>query len=272
MMRSTGNLMRTLIVLPCLPASAAGDTGAGLAEALKQHYRLAAVRLGVNGESGVEPGSILTVRKSGIVSFGEKDASYAALCPSELERGVVRTPRNPACASLAPASRRLLKVNDRVCVTAIDVAESQGTVTFFLVTCNPSDLAHRTVAGRAVVVFHLDVGKVSAARTEELIGETLSEDEPQSAVAPKTAAAAPPPPLAPDAAPAAGAAEPPDFPTAPNPDTEGQAVAVGQSADQVQAILGPPDLIADLGAKTIYLYPTLKIFFENGKVSRIQQL
>jgi chemotaxis protein histidine kinase CheA len=53
--------------------------------------------------------------------------------------------------------------------------------------------------------------------------------------------------------------------TAPTP-----TVSLGQSIDQVRAILGPPQQIMDAGAKQIYVYRNVKITFINGRVSDIQ--
>jgi hypothetical protein len=47
-------------------------------------------------------------------------------------------------------------------------------------------------------------------------------------------------------------------------------VSLGQTMDQVKAILGPPQQIMDAGAKQIYLYSNVKITFINGRVADIQ--
>lgn len=254
MSRVAAGLISVLTAVVCFSVWAADESG--LAEALRQHYKLASPRLSVNGDSTIEPGTILVVRKEGIVSFGDKDASYASLCPSEVEDGAVRAPRNPACTTLAPASRRLLKPSERVCLTAIDVAESLDTVSLFLATCNPSDLAHASGTNRAVVVFHFpkrSQAKITASKVEAVIGESLSEN----------GADTPPPPD-----PVAAQAQLPPPGTA----AGGPIVAVGQTVEQVQAALGAPSVIAYSGVNMIYLYPSVKVIFHNGKVSNILQL
>ncbi len=47
-------------------------------------------------------------------------------------------------------------------------------------------------------------------------------------------------------------------------------IAIGQSEDQVKGILGQPKNIVDLGAKKIYIYPDLKVTFNDGKVTDVQ--
>jgi hypothetical protein len=47
-------------------------------------------------------------------------------------------------------------------------------------------------------------------------------------------------------------------------------VELGQTTDQVQASLGTPTRIANLGPKVIYYYSGMKVTFKDGKVSDVQ--
>jgi hypothetical protein len=47
-------------------------------------------------------------------------------------------------------------------------------------------------------------------------------------------------------------------------------VTLGQTHDEVAAILGQPTKVAVLGAKEIDYYPDMKVTFVNGKVTDIQ--
>jgi hypothetical protein len=67
---------------------------------------------------------------------------------------------------------------------------------------------------------------------------------------------------------AASAAPPSDAPAAPAAATA--SVELGQSTDQVQASLGAPTKVANLGPKTIYYYNGIKVTFKDGKVSDVQ--
>src|ERR1051326_6800258 len=87
----------------CGGAPAAAE---GLEKGLNDHYKVATIGVRENGDTMLHPGTILEVRAEGIVSFGEKDASYAELCPSEVRAGAIRTPKNSACNSLAPKRDR----------------------------------------------------------------------------------------------------------------------------------------------------------------------
>jgi len=65
-------------------------------------------------------------------------------------------------------------------------------------------------------------------------------------------------------APAGGVADAAAAPVAP------ASVELGQTTDQVQAALGTPTRIANLGAKIIYYYNGMKVTFKDGKVSDVQ--
>jgi hypothetical protein len=47
-------------------------------------------------------------------------------------------------------------------------------------------------------------------------------------------------------------------------------VALGQTVDQVKAILGTPTKTADLGPKTIFYYDGMKVVFKGGKVTDVE--
>ena len=47
-------------------------------------------------------------------------------------------------------------------------------------------------------------------------------------------------------------------------------VTLGQSRAQVEAVLGKPETVLDLGAKVVYVYRSLKVVFVDGKVSDVQ--
>jgi len=47
-------------------------------------------------------------------------------------------------------------------------------------------------------------------------------------------------------------------------------ISLGQTTDQVVSILGQPKNIVDLGPKKIYVYPDIKVTFNNGKVTDVE--
>jgi hypothetical protein len=52
--------------------------------------------------------------------------------------------------------------------------------------------------------------------------------------------------------------------------TEPAEISLGQTISEVEAILGKPKQIVSLGAKKIYVYPSMKITFINGKVNDVE--
>ena len=112
----------------------------------------------------------------------------------------------------------------------------------------------------------------SADDAMKTVGEALTVQADTS-----TAAAQPgaPAPIAPPAAPA-DASQPAMAPIAPPPPpTDAPAAApktisMGQTKDQVTAILGSPKKVVNLGAKEIDYYPDMKVVYTNGKVSDVQ--
>lgn len=73
-------------------------------------------------------------------------------------------------------------------------------------------------------------------------------------------------------APAAAAdnAAPPAQAAAAQPSAPPKTIALGQTTDQVVAILGQPQKIVNLGVKQMYFYPDMKVIFTNGKVTDVQ--
>ena len=115
-----------------------------------------------------------------------------------------------------------------------------------------------------------------AARTESTPPATAG---PAATTGPKaTEAASPPPAPAQEQqqqpAPAASPAQTPpggDGTPAPAGPPAGK-VKQGQTVDQVKAILGEPERVANLGSKLILMYPNhLKVTFVDGKVSQVEQ-
>jgi len=49
-----------------------------------------------------------------------------------------------------------------------------------------------------------------------------------------------------------------------------KSISLGQTPEEVEAILGKPEKIVDLGSKITYIYKDLKVIFVDGKVSDVQ--
>lgn len=76
-----------------------------------------------------------------------------------------------------------------------------------------------------------------------------------------------------NAAQGAPAPPPPIAPPPPPPDAQSAApktIAIGQTRDQVVALFGQPQKVAQLPTREIYYYPDMKVIFVKGKVADIQ--
>lgn len=47
-------------------------------------------------------------------------------------------------------------------------------------------------------------------------------------------------------------------------------VTLGQTREQVEAAMGKPETVLELGAKTVYVYPKLRLVFIDGKVADVE--
>jgi len=97
------------------------------------------------------------------------------------------------------------------------------------------------------------IAEAITAEADENAGNAPEQAPVQAAQPQPTMAPIPPPPPPPD--------EPP-----PQPKT----IALGQTRNQVVAILGQPQKVVNLGVKEIDYYPDMKVIFVHGKVSDVQ--
>jgi hypothetical protein len=97
------------------------------------------------------------------------------------------------------------------------------------------------------------------------IAEVVTPEPMQQDTAPAAAAPAPAEP-----APAAVAPIAPPPPPADAPPPAPKTVSLGQTKDQVIAILGQPTKVANLGPKEIDYYADMKVIYIKGKVTDIQ--
>jgi hypothetical protein len=269
--------------------------GSSLTEQTKAAY--ATTVLDANGLKVTQPGCVLTVQKEGIQActstttpyrYVYEDGQIEAETKSKVLNKIKRFPGigglgggssdTPSCTG----KTRALTVGEKVYLVRLEVEDQKESgIVFGLQSCGSCDL---TAADPAHTPYRVDLrvsfrkGFLSATdlqHIEQTVGEVLAfpgdasnassgGNAQQSTPAPSTEAppaptsfapiAPPPPPPADDAAPAAATN-----------------LAVGQTTDQVKAILGNPSNDVKLGNKEIYSYSDkkLKVTFVDGKVSDI---
>ncbi len=155
--------------------------------------------------------------------------------------GVIRvcTVRNGALTrayQTADDGQYLFKVGDRVYIEKIDVDDN--AIAFRLWTAEPVERVVRgsTMSERFTVQvkFEFDRGLLATLDSTSLqrtIGDFLKLEEDTKR--PKT-------------------------------------LTLGQSVAEVEAILGKPTTVIDLGARKTYVYPNMRVIFTDGKVSDVQ--
>jgi hypothetical protein len=175
----------------------------------------------------------------------------------------------------AQVQSRQFVTGEKFWVTRIDVAGDGVTFTlfsdpysdvryystlkfFYPHGATPTNEQVMTLVGEVLKVDSDDSAKSGDSGNQQQAaggGEANQQQPPAGGDANQQSAAAPAPAAA--AAPAAPAAPP-------------ATVEIGQTPDQVTAILGQPEKILNLGTKQIYVYKDLKVTFVKGKVTDAQ--
>jgi len=105
---------------------------------------------------------------------------------------------------------------------------------------------------------------------QEVVTAAPAEDAKQGGQQSQQTSASAPAPAPPPAAEAAPPPIPPPPPPTDEPAAPPATVSLGQTPDQVVAVLGQPLRKAKVGVKEIYSYKDMKVIFVNGKVKDIQ--
>lgn len=266
-------LLVCIAALPLLPlASAQAPT---LEEQLSAQYKVVKMGSDTGGYSVVDKGTLLAIQKGGILGVPYSDQNALS---TKYENGTVHSPNSVLTKGIGFGMKRfgkeqtthLFASGDKVYPSKIEVNVAKDTVTIGIVACDTCNKTDPPTYNKANVVFQFPKGTLASANAgsvEDTIGQLLavsSDDQggqqsadqggqPQGADqgAPQQAAAQQPAPQ--------------DQPAA-----EPASIEKGQTPDQVQAALGKPDKIVNLGSKQIYVYKDLKVTFLNGKVSDVQ--
>jgi len=232
------NLLRSAAILLLFVAATSSAATRNEAEsAVKASYRITTTSL-LGDFKGI--GSVLTPRREGL----------RANRPSKAFKPNVIRDRQLAVAGggdlpLGKAHGGALKPGERLYLYGVDMGDDYVQLDLFTVATYVLTGIRGPTPLQASVRFQYD-GGLAAVTTRQLladIGEWLAvEGEPL---------------------PAAGGTRP-----AAEPRAGGGAATIrlGQTPEEVTAILGPPEKQILVGAKTIFLYRNLKVVFVDGKV------
>ncbi|MFZ3264509.1 MAG: hypothetical protein WA172_10955 [Terriglobales bacterium] len=245
-----------------------------LDEQLKAQYNMVKMGEDSNGAAVIEAGTILNIKKGGILSVPYGDQSVA----TKYQDGTVHAPNSLGMKARGfglskfgkQQTTQFFQVGTKVYPSKIQVNDEKDQVVMSIVACDSCNNTSPTTFYKADVVFQFAKGglaKMSAPQVEDAIGGLLAIDDNQNSQGGgdqggnnqggngndqgnnqggggQAQQQAPPP--------------------------EPAQIEKGQTPDQVKAAIGVPDKIINLGAKQIYVYKDIKVTFMNGKVSDVQ--
>jgi hypothetical protein len=238
-----------------------------LQEQLIAQYKLVKMGSDTSGYSVVEKGTLLAIQKGGILAVPYADQ---AVLPSKYEGGTIHGPNSLSLMGRKSIMGRfgkeqtthLFAVGDKVYPSKVDVNVAKDTVSMTIVACDTCNKTDPPTYNKAQVVFQFPKGslvKAGAGEVEDVIGQVLSisEEEQQGGDQGGQQQGG-------DQGQQGGGQQ------QQQQQAEPQSIEKGMTTDQVEAAMGKPEKIVNLGPKKIYVYKDLKVTFLNGKVFDVQ--
>ncbi|MFZ0958197.1 MAG: hypothetical protein WAN60_17780 [Candidatus Sulfotelmatobacter sp.] len=270
-------LVAAAIVVTIVLASMATAQAPTLQEQLIAQYKLVKMGSDTSGYSVIDKGTLLEIKKGGILGVPYGDNNIPAC---HYENGTVKGPSGVAMLGRKSIMGRfgkeqtthLFASGDKVYPMKVEVNVAKDTVTLGIVACDTCNNTDPPTYNKAQVVFQFPRGSLAnanAGSVEDTIGQLLAvsddtqqdqgqqggqdqgqQDQGQQAQGGQGGGGQ------------QGGQD--------QQQAQPQTIQLGQTIDQVQAALGTPDKIVNLGAKQIYVYKDLKVTFKDGKVSDVQ--
>ncbi len=254
-------------VAPCLVLAQA--PAVPLEDQLKAQYTLVKMGADTGGAAVVEQGTILVIKKGGILSVPYGDASVV---PTKYQDGVVHSPNNVMMKGLGfgmgklgkTQTTRLMQVGEKVYPSRIAVNLPKDQVMMSVIACDSCNNVSPTTFYKADVVFqfaHGSLANTSPSQVEDTIAGLLALDDSADQGGGQQGG---------NGNDQQGNNQGGGVAQQQAPPPEPAQIEKGQTPDQVKAAIGNPDKIVNLGAKQIYVYKDIKVTFINGKVSDVQ--
>jgi hypothetical protein len=222
------------ILVICLQTANASDWKDALKDALEKNYPLTH-RSAMSPDRITQQGIVLVIQKQGIAADPSSDLRYSI---TFVRDGQVGEQGGATVGILNKENTRVFKLGERVYVTDIKVGDDY--VMFELMSCDMFDVVNKgstkQTRYKAALSFKFDQTALP----------TLEPEKIEAAISPVVATEA------------EAAAQ------------STKTISLGQTPEQVVAILGPPDKIVNLGPKVTYIYKDMKVIFQDGKVADVQ--
>jgi hypothetical protein len=229
----------------------------------------------------VTAGTVLVLQKRGLTT-GDATSNVVfsnSYKDGQIKSGVAGTlskishfgiPGIPSAPS--NTANRTFVNGEKVYVTAIQIKGNQ--IIFSLISDAYDNVRYKGTLSfefSKKVIESDDLAKVQQTLAEVFTIDTSAKTDANAASAAGQQAPAAPAPPDPVIAPIAPPPPPANQPPAPIGRPGGTpGLGIGQTPDQVIAILGQPQKMAKLTGKEIYFYRDLKVTFKNGKVSDVE--
>jgi len=270
-------LVMALIVVGITPCTVVAQAPAvPLEDQLKAQYTLVKMGSDSGGAAVVEQGTILVIKKGGILSVPYADQPVA----THYQDGTVRPPSALMMGARGglmgkfgkQQTTSLMQVGTKVYPSRVAVNLQKDQVIIGIIACDSCNNTSPTTFNKADVVFQFAKGSLGTAnpsQVEDTIAGLLALDDSASDQGNNGQQ---------------GGNDQGNNQQGNNqqgnnqggggqqqaPPQEPQQIEKGQTPDQVKAAIGTPDKIVNLGAKQIYVYKDIKVTFINGKVSDVQ--
>jgi hypothetical protein len=159
-------------IFPWMLAEAQGGGADSLEGQLAAKYKLVKLGTDSSGVAVIEPGTILTVKKGGILSFPTGDMAVMA---STVKDGTVHGP-NSILMRAMKKDTRFLTIGEKVYPTKIEVNRKDSKVALAIIECDSCNEVQEASFRRAQVVFQFPKGYLDGAdggQVSDLINQTL---------------------------------------------------------------------------------------------------
>jgi hypothetical protein len=199
------------------------------------------------------PGSVLVIQRRDLI--GEPTSVRFGAIPNYYKDGRVKHGVLGSLVTPGEGNSRSFQVGEKVYLLKLEVKDN--SIVFNLLSAEAFD----GVRYKASVQFQFPKGYLASAdvgKIRQTIGELFTieaggdagDAQPQQKETKLAPIAAPPPP--------------------PEQQQQPQSIELGQTPEQVVAILGPPEKVVKLPNKEIYVYKNLKVTFRDRKVSDVE--
>jgi hypothetical protein len=265
-------LFVALILVGITSRAAVAQATISLEDQLKAQYTMVKMGADTGGAAVVEQGTILVVKKGGILGVPYSDQSILS---TKYEGGTVHSPNAAVSKAIGfgmgkfgkTQTTQFFQTNTKVYPARIAVNLPKDQVIIGIVDCDSCNNVSPTTFFKADVVFQFPKGTLAntnPSQVEDTIAGLLALDDSANSGDQGNNNQQGGNDQGGNQQGGGGGGQQQQQQAPP------QQIEKGQTPDQVVAAIGQPDKIVNLGAKQIYVYKDIKVTFINGKVSDVQ--